>query len=83
MIKVKLDGVVFEGEPAAIVRAIKEGGIDFSGTNTLDEYMDWLAKNIFKMHGVGVSLPDGPTDERAAALVSQLIHAGLFEKVAH
>lgn len=81
MLKVKLDGEIFEGNPATIVRAIKDGGIDFSQTETLDEYMDWLTKNIFRMCGVGVSLPDGSTEEKAAALVHQLIDVGMVQKV--
>lgn len=81
MLKVNLDGVVFEGSPAAIILAIKDGGIDFSQTDTLDEYMEWLAKNAFRMCGVGIALPDGSTDEKAASLVQQLIGAGMVQEV--
>ncbi len=80
--KVSLNGEVISGTPLEIISQMKESGIDFSGTSSIDEYMNWMPQNIFRTLGIGITVPAAaPPAEKAAVLVAELIRVGLLQEL--
>lgn len=70
------DGRVFQGNPMQIVQAMQ--AIAF-GVEQLspDRYIDWVIDNARRFEGVELKVPAGSTDERADALVAEMVATGL------
>lgn len=70
------DGRVFRGTAVQIVKAMQDiaFGVD---QMTLDQYIDWVIENAQRFEEVELKAEGATTDERAMALVEEMIAAGL------
>ena len=73
------DGRVFRGTAVQIVKAMQD--IAFGVEQfTLPEYIDWVVQNAAKFEEVELKIT-GETEEEKAALVAEMIRAGLTRKM--
>lgn len=73
------DGRVFQGTPLQIVQAMQ--AIAFGVEQlSLDRYIDWVVDNAQRFEGVELKVPEGTPDERAAALVDEMVAKGLASR---
>lgn len=73
------DGRVFQGTPLQIVQAMQ--AIAFGVEQlSLDRYVDWVIDNAQRFEGVELKVPAGTPDERAAALVDEMVAKGLASR---
>ena len=70
------DGRVFQGTALQIVKAMQD--IAFAVEQmTLDQYIDWVADNARRFEEVKLTVAGETTEERAKALVGEMLRAGL------
>jgi hypothetical protein len=73
------DGRVFQGTELQIVRAMQDiafGVEDF----TVLEYINWVAQKARDFEGVDLAISGTSDDERAGALVREMLRAGLAHR---
>jgi len=73
------DDRVFQGTPLQIVRAMQDiafGVNDF----TIPKYIEWVAGNALKFEEVELKITGEADEERAAALVDEMIRTGLARR---
>lgn len=74
------DERVFEGTAVQIVRAMQE--IAFGVEHlSLSEYIDWVAQNARKFEDVQLKIVGDTDDEKAKALVDEMVRTGLTRLV--
>lgn len=70
------DGRAFQGTPLQIVQAMQ--AIAFGVEQmSVDRYIDWVIDNARRFEGVELKVPEGTTDNRADALVAEMVATGL------
>ena len=70
------DGRVFRGTAVQIVRGMQD--IAFGVEQfTLAEYIDWVVANALKFEEVELKITGETDEEKAAALVAEMIRTGL------
>lgn len=70
------DGRMFQGTPLQIVKAMQD--IAFGvGDFTVPAYVAWVVDNARRFEGVELAVTGETDDERATALVSEMVRAGL------
>ncbi len=70
------DGRVFQGTALQIVKAMQDIAFGVEQM-TLDEYIDWVVDNARRFEEVELAASGATTEERAEALVNQMIAKGL------
>lgn len=74
------DGRVFRGTAVQIVKAMQD--IAFGVEQfTLPEYIDWVVQNAAKFEEVELKIAGETDEEKAAALVAEMIRTGLTRKM--
>jgi hypothetical protein len=74
------DGRVFRGTAVQIVKAMQD--IAFGVEQfTLPEYIDWVVQNAAKFEEVELKITGQTDEEKAAALVAEMIRTGLTRKM--
>jgi hypothetical protein len=74
------DGRVFRGTAVQIVKAMQD--IAFGVEQfTLPEYIDWVVQNAAKFEEVELKITGETDEEKAAALVAEMIRTGLTRKM--
>jgi len=74
------DGRVFRGTAVQIVRGMQD--IAFGVEQfTLAEYIDWVVANALKFEEVELKITGETDEEKAAALVAEMIRTGLTRKM--
>ena len=73
------DGRAFQGTAVQIVQAMQRiaFGVD---QLSLSDYIDWVAANALKFEAVVLKVDGATGDEKAAALVAEMIAHGLCAK---
>ena len=70
------DGRVFQGTAVQIVKAMQDIAFGVEQM-TLDQYIDWVIDNARRFEEVELKAEGASTDERAKALVEQMVAKGL------
>ena len=70
------DGRVFEGTALEIVKAMQDIAFGVEQLS-LDEYIDWVVENARKFEGVELVALGATVEERATALVEEMVAKGL------
>jgi ribosomal protein S3 len=74
------DGRVFRGTAVQIVKAMQD--IAFGVEQfTLPEYIDWVVQNAAKFEEVELKVTGETDEEKAAALVAEMIRTGLTRRM--
>ena len=74
------DGRVFRGTAVQIVRGMQD--IAFGVEQfTLAEYIDWVVANALKFEEVELKITGETDEEKAAALVAEMVRTGLTRKL--
>lgn len=73
------DGRVFQGTPLQIVQAMQAiaFGVD---QLSLDRYIEWVVDNARRFEEVDLKVPEGSVEERATALVEEMVEKGLASR---
>ena len=74
------DGRVFQGTALQIVKAMQDiafGVDDF----TVPQYIDWVVANARRFEEVELVIKGDTDEEKAAALVSEMLRAGLTRRM--
>jgi len=79
-IRMKCDGREFEGTPKEIAEAMQYLAFGRQG-QSLDEYVDWLFREIHRLTGVEVQVTADTQEERTSALVETMLATDLAEAV--
>lgn len=78
MYVVSINGQRINGTAADILQYLRAQAFFFEGT--AEEYLEWLASNVRKLHHIFINTkPDRPLEEREKSVVEQLINHGLVE----
>jgi hypothetical protein len=70
------DGRVFQGTALQIVRAMQDIAFGVEQM-TLDQYIDWVVDNAGRFEEVELKAEGATTEERAKALVEEMVAKGL------
>jgi hypothetical protein len=70
------DGRAIEGTPLEIVRAMKDLAFGVEHLS-LGQYIDSCVADAMKFEGVAMKVPLGTDEERATALVDEMLRTGL------
>jgi hypothetical protein len=70
------DGRVFQGTALQIVKAMQDIAFGVEQM-TLDQYIDWVVENARRFEAVDLNPAGETTEERAKALVDEMIAKGL------
>ena len=70
------DGRVFQGTALQIVKAMQDIAFGVEQM-TLDQYIDWVVQNAQRFEEVELGATGATTEERAKALVHEMVRAGL------
>ena len=70
------DGRVFQGTALRIVKAMQDIAFGVEQM-TLDEYIDWVVQNARRFEEVELKVAGETTEERANALVDEMLAKGL------
>ena len=70
------DGRVFQGTALQIVKAMQDIAFGVEQM-TPDQYIDWVVQNALRFETVELRVAGETTDERAKALVAEMLAKGL------
>ena len=70
------DGRVFQGTAMQIVQAMQDIAFGVEQLS-LDQYIDWVVDNARRFEGVELAVAGETMEERAMALVEEMVRAGL------
>ena len=70
------DGRVFQGTALQIVKAMQDIAFGVEQM-TLDQYIDWVVQNAQRFEEVELKVAGETTEERAKALVDEMLAKGL------
>ena len=73
------DGRVFQGTAMQIVQAMQDIAFGVEQM-TLDQYIDWVVENARRFEEVELKPAGETTEERAKALVEQMLATGLASR---
>jgi hypothetical protein len=73
------DGRVFQGTALQIVRAMQDIAFGVEQM-TLDQYIGWVVQNAQRFEEVELKVSGETTEERAQALVAEIVAKGLAGK---
>ena len=73
------DGRVFRGTALQIVKAMQDIAFGVEQM-TLDQYIDWVVDNARRFEEVDLAATGATTEERAKALVEEMIAKGLTQR---
>lgn len=73
------DGRVFQGTALQIVKAMQDIAFGVEEM-TLDQYLDWVVDNARRFEGVELVVAGETTEERAKALVEEMVTKGLASR---
>lgn len=73
------DGRVFQGTALQIVKAMQDIAFGVEQM-TLDQYIDWVVENARRFEEVELAAKGATTEERAEALVGEMVAKGLAGK---
>ena len=73
------DDRVFKGTPVQIVRAMKDIAYCVEHLN-LTQYIEWVVANAKKFEEVELKVAGNTDDELSAALVDEMVRAGLTRR---
>jgi hypothetical protein len=73
------DGRVFQGTALQIVKAMQDIAFGVEQM-TPDQYIDWVVANALRFETVELRVAGDTTEERAKALVEEMLAKGLAER---
>ena len=73
------DGRVFQGTALQIVKAMQDIAFGVEQM-TLDQYIDWVVENARRFEEVELAAKGATTEERAKALVEEMVAKGLASR---
>ena len=75
------NGEIIKGDSVAVVEFLRSQVYDPDRFASLDDYMDYFARSLWKFRGVGVNVSGETLEARCGSLVSQLLAKNIIETV--
>lgn len=70
-----------ETTPMEIIESLRQKAFDPDYYGSLDGYLDFLMKSLWKFHKIGLQVPNGSIEYKCSTVVDQLILNGFIEMV--
>lgn len=67
--------------PVDIIDEIRNMAFDPEVFGSLDNYLIWLAQNLWKFNSIGIQIPEGPIESKCESVVKQLQKHGFIRLV--
>jgi hypothetical protein len=79
-VRLKADGRVLQGTAVQIVTTMQ--GLAFGQDHlSLPDYIDWAVAQLTRLEGTELKIEGATPEERARSFVSEMLRAGLAEKL--
>lgn len=79
--KIMIDETIFQGTPVDILEQLRLLTFDSAEFSTTDAYIRFLQYAVRRMTGKPCPLPEGDTEQRAAAILERLEAIGALERL--